>query len=590
MIASRRIGRLGSLSWPALRGAVVLIVMAAASNPFGRSAQQPAKASQAPDNVRYTDIRKSAGITFVQDSTQTDQKYYLETMGTGVAWLDYDQDGLMDLYFVQSGATGIYKPSQPLRSALYHNNGDGTFTDITAKAGVGGEGHYGQGVAVGDFDNDGYPDIYVTGYGRAILYHNNGNGTFTDLTVKAGVGDEGQWSTSAGWFDFDKDGWLDLVVTNYIQWTPETNQWCGERQPGYRAYCNPNNYKGEKTRLYHNNHDGTFTDVSDKSGVGLPESKGMGMVLADFRNDGWQDIAIANDTWPNFLFLNNRDGTFTDASLLSGLAASEDGRYEAGMGIDAEDVDGDGFLDIYVTHLAHELNRLYHNNGDGTFTDVTYSSGLGTKAMLLSGVAAKFLDYDNDGWPDIIQANGAMLDNISLYHGEVSYKEPLLMFHNLGNGRFEKTSESLGLDFMRPIVGRGLATADFNNDGRIGIAVNVRGDYPELLRNDGPNPNHWLEVLLIGTKSNRDGIGSVLKLTTEGFVRVEQAKGGTSYMSASDPRIHFGLGKHSKIESLVITWPSGRVDKLSNVPVDKIITVKEGVGIVPRAFPRVPVQ
>jgi hypothetical protein len=553
-------------------------------------AQQPANTLAPSISVRFTDIRKAAGITFVQDSTQTDEKYYLETMGTGVAWIDYDQDGLMDLYFVQSGATDAYTPAKPLHSALYHNNGDGTFTDVTAKAGVGGEGHYGQGVAVGDYDNDGYPDLYVTGYGRAILYHNNGDGTFTDVTAKAGVGDEGNWSTSAGWFDYDKDGWLDLVVTNYIDWNPKNNLWCGERAPGYRSYCNPNNYKGQKTKLYHNNHDGTFTDVSDKSGVGLPESKGMGVVLADFNNDGWPDIAIANDTWPNFLFLNNHDGTFRDVSLISGLAASEDGRYEAGMGIDAADVDGDGLMDVYITHLDMELNRLYHNNGDETFTDVTYSSGIGNKAMLLSGVSTKFIDYDNDGWPDIVQANGAMVDNVSLYHSMITYKEPLLMFHNLGNGHFEKSSDSLGPDFIRPVAGRGLATADFFNDGSVGVAVNCRGDYPELLRNDGGNANHWLEVLLIGTKSNRDGIGSVLKLTADKFVRVDQAKGGMGYMSASDPRIHFGLGKRTKIDSLVITWPSGQVDKLTNVPVDKIIAVKEGVGIVPHPFPKVTIK
>jgi hypothetical protein len=551
------------------------------------AAQYPVKAAETPNPVHFTDIRKSAGINFIQDSTGSDQKYYLETMGTGVGWIDYDQDGLMDLYLVQSAATDAYKPIHPLRSALYRNNGDGTFTDVTEKAGVGGEGHYGQGVAVGDFDNDGYPDLYVTGYGRAILYHNNGNGTFTDVTAKAGVTDEGQWSTSAGWFDFDKDGWLDLVVTNYLDWTPKNNLWCGERAPGYRSYCNPNDYRGQKTKLYRNNHDGTFTDVSDKSGVGLPESKGMGVLLADLNNDGWPDIAVANDTWPNFLFQNNRDGTFADVSLISGLAASEDGRYEAGMGIDAADADGDGLLDVYITHLDLELNRLYHNNGDGTFTDVTYSSGIGNKAMLLSGVAAKFIDYDNDGWPDILQANGAMVDNVILYHSMVTYKEPLLMFHNLGNGHFEKSSDSLGPDFMRPVVGRGLAAADFFNDGSVGFAVNCRGDYPELMRNDGGNANHWLEVLLIGTKSNRDGIGSTLKLNAEGFVRVDQAKGGTSYMSASDPRIHFGLGKHTKIDSLVITWPSGQVDKLANVPIDTIIAVKEGVGIVPHPFPKV---
>jgi enediyne biosynthesis protein E4 len=552
--------------------------------------QQKPTQTEAPITVRFTDIRKAAGITFKQDSTQTDEKYYLETMGTGVGWIDYDQDGLMDLYFVQSGPTDIYKPPTPLRSALYHNNGDGTFTDVTEKAGVGGEGHYGQGVAVGDFDNDGYPDLYVTGYGRAILYHNNGNGTFTDVTAKAGVADEGNWSTSAGWFDYDKDGYLDLVVTNYIEWSPQNNLWCGERKPGYRSYCNPNNYKGQKTKLYHNNHDGTFTDVSDKSGVGKPESKGMGVVLADFNNDGWTDIAIANDTWPNFLFLNNHDGTFKDVSLISGLAASEDGKYEAGMGIDATDVDGDGWLDVYITHLDFELNRLYHNNGDETFTDVTFRSGIGNKAVLLSGVAAKFIDYDNDGWMDILQLNGAMLDNVNLYHGEISYKEPLLMFRNLGQGRFEKTSDSLGPDFLRPVAGRGLATADFDNDGDIDIATNNRGDYPDLLRNDGGNANHWLEVLLIGTQSNRDGIGAVLKLTSEGFVHMEQAEGGTSYMSASDPRIHFGLGKRTKIDSLVITWPSGRVDKLTDVPVDKIVAVKEGTGIVPHPFPKVPAK
>jgi hypothetical protein len=578
---------------------ILLIVILAVSSHRSAGAQQAAKASEiakaqesekaqdAPITVRYTDIRKVAGINFLQDSTQTDQKYYLETMGTGVGWIDYDQDGLMDLYFVQSAATDIYKPPHPLRSALYHNNGDGTFTDVTDKAGVGGEGHYGQGVAVGDFDNDGWPDLYVTGYGRAVLYHNNHDGTFTDVTAKAGVADDGQWSTSAGWFDYDKDGWLDLVVTNYIEWTPKNNLWCGERRPGYRSYCNPNNYKGEKTKLYHNNHDGTFTDVSDKSGVGKPESKGMGVVLADFNNDGWPDIAIANDTWPNFLFLNNHDGTFKDVSLISGLAVSEDGKYEAGMGIDAADVDGDGLLDVYITHLDLELNRLYHNNGDETFTDDTFASGIGNKAILMSGIAAKFIDYDNDGWPDILQLNGAMLDNVNLYHSEVSYKEPLLMFRNLGKGHFDKVSDSLGPDFMRPVAGRGLATADFDNDGDIDIAVNVRGDYPELLRNDGGNANHWLEVLLIGTKSNRDGTGSVLKLTSEGFAQVKQAVGGTSYMSASDPRIHFGLGKRSKIDSLVITWPSGQVDQLTNVAVDQIIAVKEGAGIVPHPFPKV---
>ena len=538
--------------------------------------------------IKFTDIRKQAGITFLQDSTQSEEKLYLETMGTGVAWLDYDQDGLMDLYFVQSGPTDFYKPDHPLRSALYHNNGDGTFTDVTAKAGVAAENHYGQGVAIGDFDNDGFPDIYVTGYNRAILYHNNGDGTFTDVTDKAGVADEGGWSTSAGWFDYDHDGYLDLVVLNYIDWSPKNNLWCGEKRPGYRSYCNPGNYRGQKLKLYHNNHDGTFTDVSEKSGVGKPEAKGMGVVLADFNGDGWTDIAVANDTWPNFLFLNNHDGTFKDVSFVSGLAASEDGRYEAGMGIDAADVDGDGSQDIYITHLDFELNRLYTNNKDGTFTDATFSSGIGNKAILLSGVSMKFFDYDNDGWPDIVQINGAMVDNVELYHSEVSYKEPMLMLHNLGKGQFEKIPDgALGADFSRPVAGRTVATADFLNDGTLGIVTNNRGDYPMLLRNDGAAANHWLEIQLIGTKSNRDGVGASLKLTAEGITHIEQAKGGMGYMSASDPRIHFGLGKRTRIDQLEITWPSGHVDRLKEVPIDKIIVVKEGAGIVPRNFPKV---
>ena len=537
--------------------------------------------------VRFVDIAGATGISFQQDATTTDEKYYLETMGTGVGWIDYDQDGLMDLFFVQSAATDIYKPPRPLSSALYHNNGDGTLTDVTEKAGVGAAGLYGQGVAVGDFDNDGYPDLYVTGYGHAILYHNNGDGTFTDVTEKAGVADKGGWSTSAGWFDYDKDGYLDLIVCNYIEWNPKNNIWCGEHRPGYRAYCHPDNYKGQRLKLYHNNRDGTFTDVSEKSGVGIPEAKGMGVVLADFNNDGWPDIAVANDTWPNFLFVNKKDGTFKDVSFTSGIAASEDGKYEAGMGIDAADVDGDGWLDLYVTHLDFELNRLYHNNHDETFDDVTYASGIGNKAIFFSGVTMKFLDYDNDGWTDICQANGAMLDNIHLYHTEVTYKEPLLMFRNQGRGKFEKVSEQLGPDFMRPVAGRGLAVADFDNDGDLDLIVNNRGDHPKLLRNDGGNANHWLEVFLLGTKSNRDGIGSTLKLTSEGFTQMKQSQGGMGYMSASDPRIHFGLGQRRSIQSLDVAWPSGTVDKLTNVSVDQIITVKEGTGIVPRSFPKI---
>jgi len=552
-----------------------------------------ARAAQSPlisVPVKFKDVRESMGITWQHDATATPDKNYIETMGNGLGWIDYDQDGLLDLYLVQTAECEWYKPPRPLSSALYRNNGDGTFTDVTEKAGVGAVGLYGQGVAVGDFDNDGYPDLYVTGYNRAILYHNNRDGTFTDVTEKAGVENKGLWSSSAGWFDYDRDGYLDLLVCNYIWWTAKTNLWCGEHRPGYRAYCHPDNYRGQKLKLYHNNHDGTFTDVSDKSGVSAPEVKALGVVLVDLNNDGWPDIFVANDTWPNSLFINKKDGTFEDVSFSSGVAASEDGKYEAGMGTDSADVDGDGWFDLYVTHLDFELNRLYHNNHDGTFDDVTYSAGLGNKAIMLSGVSGKMFDYDNDGWVDIFQTNGSMLDNIHLYHSEVNYPEPKLMFRNLGKGKFDKVSELLGPDFMKPIPGRGSAIGDFDNDGDLDIAINVSATYPEILRNDGGSANNWLEVKLVGTKSNRDGTGAALKLTTEGFVEYQQAKGGMSYMAAHDQRIHFGLGQRKTIDSLEISWPSGTVDKLTNVPINEIITVKEGTGIVPGKFPRVPAK
>ncbi|HUI42981.1 MAG TPA: CRTAC1 family protein [Terriglobia bacterium] len=560
-----------------------------AARPLFSERAAGANAAHPPETVpvRYTDVAHAAAIDFLQDATASNQKFYLETMGTGVAWIDYDQNGLMDLFFVQSAATNAYQPPRPLRSALYRNNGDGTFTDVTVKAGAGAAGLYGQGAAVGDFDNDGFPDLYVTGYGRSILFRNNGDGTFTDVTEKAGVANTGGWGTSAGWFDYDRDGYLDLLVCNYIEWSPQINIWCGDHKPGYRAYCHPDDYKGQHLKLYHNNHDGTFTDVSQKSGVGVPEAKGMGVVLADFNHDGWTDIAVANDTWPNFLFLNQHDGTFKDVSFISGMAASEDGKYEAGMGIDAADVDGDGWPDLYITHLDHELNRLYRNNHDGTFDDATYACGIGNSVLNLSGVTTKFLDYDNDGWTDICQVNGAMLDNISLYHSEVSYREPCLMFRNLGGGKFKKVSGELGPDFVRPVAGRGLAVADYDNDGDLDLALNIRGGNAALLRNDGGNAHNWLQVFLIGTKSNRDAVGASLRLVSEGFIQVKQRQGGMGYMSASDPRVHFGLGKRKTIESLEITWPNGVVEKLEKVPVNQIITVKEGQGIVPRPFPLV---
>ncbi len=544
----------------------------------------------AASGVTFVDFRQTSGINFRHDSAATDEKYYIETMGSGVAWIDYDQDGLLDVYFVQQGPTKLYKPPQALRSALYRSDGDGTFTDVTEKTGVGAENFFGMGVTVGDYDNDGFPDLYVYGWGGAFLFHNEAGVRFSDVTGKSGVGNQGHWGGTAGWCDYDLDGNLDLVVGNYLEWTPEKNPWCGDPKPGYRGYCHPNFFKGERVRLFRNNGDGTFADASEKSGVGKPEAKALGIVLADLDNDDWPDIFVANDSWPNFLFMNNRDGTFRDVSYPSGVATSEDGLVEAGMGTDAADVDGDGWLDIFVSHLDMQLHRLYRNNGDGTFDDYTYRSGIGRSAYLLSGVSSKIFDFDNDGWNDIFQTNGAMLDNIHLYHLETSYEEPKLMFCNLGGGKLEKCSEKLGADFIRPMASRGAAVGDYDNDGDLDVAVSNRGGYPQMLRNEGGSGNHWLVVLLLGTPSNRDAVGASVKLVAGDLIRVEQRKGGMSYMSANDPRIHFGLGSRTKVDSLEIRWPSGTRTRLENLPADQIITIQEGVGLVPRNFPRIAVR
>ncbi|MHB8484364.1 MAG: CRTAC1 family protein [Candidatus Acidiferrales bacterium] len=543
--------------------------------------------AQAPPSVKFIDIAESAGIDFRHDNAASSEKYLIETMGSGCGWIDYDQDGLLDLYLANGAATRVYKPAHPLRGALYHNNGDGTFTDVTAKAGVAAEGLFGMGVAVGDYNNDGYPDLLVLGYGRCILYHNNGNGTFTDVTARAGVANAGRWASSAAWFDYDNDGRLDLVIANYIDWSPDRNFWCGDHGPGMRSYCHPDDYNGESPTLYHNNGDGTFTDVSKQSGVGLKPGNGLGVVTFDYDNDGWQDIFIANDSMANFLFHNNRDGTFREVGYLAGVAVSADGLPEAGMGTDAADTTGKGRMDLLVTHLDSQLARLYQNMGDGTFDDATLRSGLGYATFHMSGFGARFMDYDNDGAPDIFMANGHVLDNIQRYSASVHYAEPKLMFRNQGHGAFQNVSDDLGRDFQLPRVSRGAAIGDFDNDGDLDILVNNNGERPQLLRNDGGNANHWLEILLIGTRSNRDGVGARVKVSAGDLVCLEQRKGGMSYQSAQDPRLHFGLGKYSLVDAVEILWPSGAVTKLAKIQADRIIAIEEGKGLVERKFPRV---
>ena len=538
----------------------------------------------APIPVKFVDVAASANLHFQHDNAASAEKYLIETMGSGCGWIDYDQNGLLDLYLVNGAATRLYTPRQTLRSALYRNNGDGTFTDVTVPSGVGAEGLFGMGVAVGDYDNDGFPDLFVLGYGRCILYHNNGDGTFTDVTTHAGVANLGKWGSSAAWFDYDNDGLLDLVIANYVDWSPEKNYWCGDKGPGMRSYCHPDVYHGQTPTLYHNNGDGTFTDVSKRSGVGLKPGNGLGVVTFDYDNDGWQDIFITNDQMPNFLFHNNRDGTFSEVGYAAGVAVGIDGQFEAGMGVDAADTIGDGRMDLIVTHLDQQLARFYQNLGGGIFEDATFRSKLSYSTFHLSGFGTRFMDYDNDGAGDLFMANGHVLDNIERYHADTKYAEPKLMFRNVG-GVFENVSDQLGPDFLVPRVSRGAAVADFDNDGDLDILVSNNGQTPQLLRNDGGNANHWLEIFLIGTKSNRDGVGARVKLAAGDLVLYDQRKGGMSYQSAQDPRLHFGLGQREKIDTLEITWPSGAVTKLSNVKADQMISVKEGEGLVSRPFP-----
>src|SRR5580700_8202324 len=434
--------------------------------------------------VTFTDVARSAGLSFTHDNAASSEKYLIETMGSGCGWIDYDQNGLPDIYLANGAATRLHRPKGSLRSALYRNNGDGSFTDVTERAGVGAEGLFGMGVAVGDYDNDGFPDLFVLGYGRCILYHNNGDGTFSDVTSKAGVGNVGKWGSSAAWFDYDNDGKLDLVIANYVDWSPENNFYCGSRGPGLRSYCHPDVYHGQPPTLYHNNGDGTFTDASDSSGLGQKPGNGLGVVTFDYDDDGWQDIFIANDSMPNFLFRNNRDGTFREVAYSAGVAVGIDGQFEAGMGTDAADTTGSGRLDLVVTHLDQQLARLYRNLGDGLFEDDTYRSKISYQTFHMSGFGARFMDYDNDGRRDLFMANGHVLDNIQLYHAETRYAEPKLMFRNAGAGVFEDLSGQLGPDLLLPRVSRGAAIGDFDNDGDLDILVSNNGQPPQLLRND----------------------------------------------------------------------------------------------------------
>lgn len=536
-----------------------------------------------PISPKFVDVAAASGITFKHDNAASAKRYLIETMGSGAAWIDYDNDGYLDLYLANGAATNVYKPAHPLRAALYHSNGDGTFTDVTEKAGVDAVDLFGMGVAVGDYDNDGFEDLYVVGYGRSILYHNNGNGTFTDVTEKAGVANLGKWGSSAAWFDYDRDGKLDLIVANYVDFTPERNLICiNEGRP---AYCHPNKYHGQTPTLFHNEGNGVFTDVSRASKIGLKPGNGLGVVCFDYNGDGWPDVFLANDSMENFLYRNKKNGTFEEVGIEAGVALGEDGKPEAGMGTDAADYDRDGLTDLFVTHLDLEYNRLYHNEGNGMFSDATFASKLGAGTFRMSGFGTRFIDYDNDGWPDLFIANGHVLDNINYFHAGTEYAEPKIVYRNLG-GTFQDVTKQLGPDLAGARVSRAAAFADYDNDGDMDVLVTNNGDRPQLFRNDGGNRNHWLEVRLIGTRSNRDGIGANVKIVVNGASQTDEAKGGMSYQAAHDPRLHFGLGNATRISVLNVSWPSGAVTKLTDVPADQCITIKEDIGKVPSRCPQ----
>jgi hypothetical protein len=527
----------------------------------------------------FQEIPPSAsGITWVHDNALSPDRYLPETMGPGCAFLDYDNDGWMDIYLVNSGTCDFYKPGKNTRNALYKNNRDGTFTDVTEKAGVGG-GTFGMGVAVGDYDNDGYPDIFVTAYGKCTLYHNNGNGTFTDVTEKAGLAAPG-WTTSAVWFDYDNDGQLDLFVCSFVEYGLNKHIFCGDNKLGRHYYCIPRVFNPTSSFLFHNNGNGTFTEVGRGTDIAKALGKGLGVVATDINNDGLMDLFVANDTVQNFLFVNRGNGKWEEVGLAAEVGFSANGQPRSGMGVDAADFDGDGWQDLFVANVDQEMFSLYHNNKDETFTDVAHGNGVADATRLMSGWGLKFMDYDNDGNLDLFLANGHPDDMIEVYSGQVKYKEPLLLFHNDGR-RLVNVSDKAGPVFHKTFPARGLAVGDFNNDGRLDVLIGNNGGAPVLLRNEAGKENHWLGLRLQGVTCNRDAIGASITWSAGGQKRSRLKNNGGSYLSSHDPREILGLGQAAKVDWLEIKWPqpSGKVERLTDLLVDRYLTIVEGKGI-----------
>jgi len=520
---------------------------------------------------------EKSGIRWTHTSGKSAARYLPETTGPGCAFVDYDNDGWMDIYLVNSGKCDFYDPSPPLRNALYHNNRDGTFTDVTEKAHVPGGG-YGQGVAVGDYDGDGFPDIYVTQYGKSILYHNNGNGTFTDVTEKAGVGAPG-WSSSAVWFDYDNDGKLDLFVCQFVEFSKAINKSCGPGEEGKHGYCIPRLYNSMPSWLFHNNGDGTFTDVSKSSGIANALGKAWGVVATDLNNDGMMDLFVSNDTAPNFIFMNRGKGRFEENGTYAGVAYSADGRARSGMGLDSADFNQDGWMDLFVANIDLERFSIYQNNHDDTFDDQAGPTGIGMATRLMSGWGLKFFDYDNDGYLDLFLANGNPDDLIESLHSQVKYQEPLMLFHNTGKNLQNVSSQS-GPVFEKPLSARGMAIGDFDNDGGVDVLVAVNDGAPVLLRNNVASGKHWLGINLVGTKSNPDAIGARITYQSGDLKQQRMKVGGGSFLSSHDPRTVLGIGSRPKIDWLEIHWPqpSGKVERIVDLPIDRYVTIVEGAG------------
>jgi len=520
-----------------------------------------------------------SGIHWIHENAQSPERYLPETLGPGCAFLDYDNDGWMDIYLVNSGPSDFYKPGKPLRNALYRNNRDGTFTDVTEKAGVAG-GTFGMGVAVGDYDNDGWPDIFVTAYGNCILYKNNHDGTFTDVTKKAGLETPG-WTTSAVWFDYDNDGRLDLFVCSFVDYGKTEHLSCGDNKLGRHYYCIPRVFRGTASFLYHNNGDGTFTQVQKGTDIERSLGKSLGVVATDINNDGLMDLFVANDTVQNFLFLNrgkDKSGKwqFEESALAAEVGYSEGGRARSGMGVDAADVFNSGFQDLFVANVDQEMFSLYRNLKNETFRDSAHANGVAQSTRLLSGWGLKFFDYDNDGAIDLILANGHPDDMIENYSAQVRYKEPLVLFHQEG-GKLRDVSAESGALFTKSFPARGLAAGDFNNDGLIDILIANNGGAPVLLKNQSAPNNNWLGLKLQGVRCNRDAIGAKIRWSAGGVVRSKLRNSGGSYLSSHDPREVLGIGSGRQMDWVEITWPkpSGKVQRIEKPALNRYLVLTE---------------